>query len=780
MRLKTLRLKNWCQHKSLTVHFRAGINGILGRNGKGKSNLLDALRFVLTGESINAGVKTDNLTWGETKGGVILDFESGDTTYELVRHIDTAKVVLTWKGGKLTKDKEIAAELVKLLGATSKTINDNVLIPQGKINEILELKASERLKEFQATFGLTRMEQAYQLLGSEVNSFTVNTQLPAQLLELAGLLVDTRSQYATLSAAATNLAAVIATLEPAQKVIERAIEVERANRTLQEAEFSIQAAIHESEKQSCALVEAKHLRDRAAQSNDQVAHRLAECTKVVQDAAVFVQLQAANAMATAKAEQARLQLTGPRPAQTEVDALRVLTEQYNQELARLQGMVVNPATRPKLPQELALAEQLHAAHLERARATNPPPKGPELLALEADGVRLATELKGLGTGICSTCKQAVAGGPALVAAKTAELEAARAKWTVLNQAFLDAHQAAVRAADAKALNLAKQLVEFETAGNNAVQQAIYAVQPKREQAAASLVQATTLVQRWDAYESLAAAVRTDLVAPDESEVKEAQLVLTRIEVSKNALMVATSKVESLQAILLNAEETLKRSRAFRASLAEISNAPSAGEIETAKAMLVELSTRRAEQSELNNQLGILKATLDQRERDAARMREQVQREEADAAWVAECRVARDALHYTQLPSSMMREYARLINSRIEFYLKLWEAPFQLRLDDSLAFRAAFPHGETSGSRLSGGQQVVASASFRLAMSDTFAKDVGLLVLDEPSNHLDKENIQHLQQLLLKLKELSAHTGRQILVVTHEASLTGFLDHVVEI
>lgn len=780
MLLETLRLKNWCQHKSLTVHFRPGINGILGRNGKGKSNLLDALRFVLTGESINDGVKTDNLTWGEKKGSVTLDFVAGDTRYELIRHIDSPKVTLTWNDEKLTKDKEVAAELVKLFKATSKTMNDNVLIPQGKINEILNSKPAERIKEFQATFGLTRMEQAYQLLGSEVNSFTVNPQLPAQLLELVNLVLQTRKDYEELGAKADSAVGCIAALEPAEEVIKRAIFAERVSRTLQEAEGSVIIATHESEKASAKHVMAKHHRDHAAQTYDACGYRLAECTKVVQDAAVFAQLQVTNNLARDKAEHARLVLTGPRPAQTEVDALRSLTEQLNQELARLQGMITNPATRPKLPQELVIAEQLHAAHLERASVTNPPPKSPELLALEADGVRLATELKGLGTGICSTCKQAVAGGPALVAAKTAELEAARATWTALNQAFVDAHQAAVRAADAKALNLAQQLVAFETAGVNAVQQAIQAVQPKREQAVAALAQATALAQRWDVYENLASAVRTDLVAPDESEVKEAQLTLTRIEVSKNALMVATSQVESLKAILDSADDALKRAKDFRARQTEITNAPSAEEIENAKAALAELSTRRVELAELDRQLGSLKATLDQRERDATRMREQVAHEEADAAWVEECRVARDALHYTQLPSSMMREYARLINSRIEFYLKLWETPWKFTLDDNLAFRATFAEGETSGSRLSGGQQVVASASFRLAMSDTFAKDVGLLVFDEPSNHLDKENIQHLQQLLLKLKELSAHTGRQILVVTHEASLTGFLDHVVEI
>ncbi len=59
MRLNQVRLKHWCQHKELTVDFQDGLNGILGANGNGKSNLLDAVRFAFTGESVNAGNKAE-------------------------------------------------------------------------------------------------------------------------------------------------------------------------------------------------------------------------------------------------------------------------------------------------------------------------------------------------------------------------------------------------------------------------------------------------------------------------------------------------------------------------------------------------------------------------------------------------------------------------------------------------------------------------------------------------------------------------------------------------
>jgi DNA repair exonuclease SbcCD ATPase subunit len=130
---------------------------------------------------------------------------------------------------------------------------------------------------------------------------------------------------------------------------------------------------------------------------------------------------------------------------------------------------------------------------------------------------------------------------------------------------------------------------------------------------------------------------------------------------------------------------------------------------------------------------------------------------------------------------MMKEYAARINKRIAHYLQVWEAPFRLYLDDSLSFQARFDTGfELPAARLSGGQKIVASTSFRLAMSDTFAKNVGLLILDEPTNHLDKENVVHLQQLLLKLKQFAGTAQRQIIIVTHEEQLVNFFDHTIQL
>jgi DNA repair protein RAD50 len=52
-------------------------------------------------------------------------------------------------------------------------------------------------------------------------------------------------------------------------------------------------------------------------------------------------------------------------------------------------------------------------------------------------------------------------------------------------------------------------------------------------------------------------------------------------------------------------------------------------------------------------------------------------------------------------------------------------------------------------RCSAGQRVLASLVIRLALSETFCLNCGILALDEPTQFLDRDNIESLAQALVK-------------------------------
>ena len=69
-------------------------------------------------------------------------------------------------------------------------------------------------------------------------------------------------------------------------------------------------------------------------------------------------------------------------------------------------------------------------------------------------------------------------------------------------------------------------------------------------------------------------------------------------------------------------------------------------------------------------------------------------------------------------------------------------------------------------KLSGGQRVRASVAFLLAVQSLVIPDVGLLMLDEPSMHLDQESQENLRDLISNLAESLRREEKQLVVVDH--------------
>ncbi|GAV48488.1 hypothetical protein ZYGR_0I07850 [Zygosaccharomyces rouxii] len=78
-------------------------------------------------------------------------------------------------------------------------------------------------------------------------------------------------------------------------------------------------------------------------------------------------------------------------------------------------------------------------------------------------------------------------------------------------------------------------------------------------------------------------------------------------------------------------------------------------------------------------------------------------------------------------------------------------------------------------RCSAGQKVLASIIIRLALSETFGVNCGVIALDEPTTNLDEENIESLARSLHNIIELRRHQKNfQLIVITHDEK---FLNHM---
>ncbi|KAF8627436.1 hypothetical protein AX17_006250 [Amanita inopinata Kibby_2008] len=71
-------------------------------------------------------------------------------------------------------------------------------------------------------------------------------------------------------------------------------------------------------------------------------------------------------------------------------------------------------------------------------------------------------------------------------------------------------------------------------------------------------------------------------------------------------------------------------------------------------------------------------------------------------------------------------------------------------------------------RCSAGQKMLASIIIRLALSDSFSQNCGILALDEPTNALDIENIDALAASLVDIiNERKSHSNFQLVIITHD-------------
>lgn len=97
MRLRTLELTNFRQHAATRFDFEPGITGIVGRNGAGKSTVLEAIAWALYGQAAARGAKDSirNLRAPARAGvRVALTFDLGSHTYRVVRSLATAELYL--------------------------------------------------------------------------------------------------------------------------------------------------------------------------------------------------------------------------------------------------------------------------------------------------------------------------------------------------------------------------------------------------------------------------------------------------------------------------------------------------------------------------------------------------------------------------------------------------------------------------------------------------------------------------------------------------------------
>ena len=171
MYLQEIHLKNICQHVDLSYSFEPGMTGILGRNGTGKTNLLQAVKTSLTGDfsAIHGKRGVINRLAGEKEPAFIrATWRHAGSVFEVLRSVRPDETVLTIGGQSISSVTRVQAELERILEVNTRIIDDYVFVDQGQVTGFLSQQPSERSKAFMYLCGVHRAEKIYQLLGKRL------------------------------------------------------------------------------------------------------------------------------------------------------------------------------------------------------------------------------------------------------------------------------------------------------------------------------------------------------------------------------------------------------------------------------------------------------------------------------------------------------------------------------------------------------------------------------------------------------------------------------------
>jgi len=708
LKIKRLELVDYCQHSDRVIDFSSGVTGIIGSNGKGKSNIINGLRFALRGQSRTAGKKVDDLRWGaKGAGSVVLEFELNGTNIKVERSIKISKAKLRIGGvgdigGRLVEGtKEVNATLEELLGIDGKMIDNTIFVEQGKMEDILFEEPAKRAAGFQSLFKTAYAETLRDRLQTIINDSTV---------------IDYTEEIDRLKSKLKS------TIKP---------QLAEAQEALKKAEAREVKVDHNALQD---LIVAYEVWCRKAQQNKDIQERLSQYR------ATELKL---------KEELERLQPQCDAWAKT-VTALDAEIERGQVELATAEAANLRARDCDSRMAELANIR----AELKKYKSSAP--AKPALTQQQIDEVQHQANTLQMAvmaaeqfiaafdeTGKCSQCG---------AAADKEQVEGKR-KFVAENKPSLDEQLELLRFSKGALANYVRQEQQYTTT--------VAALESQEKQAAAA-VEAFGDVPRYtqDALRQLGITLA--------DKAKE------RGELSKKL-----RDVEELEGKYASTQQTADQLE--KSIEADIVAPCTEDDYSQAKQTIAEATAVNEAITAARGKVDGLEIQREEAEGELAHF----QRKEESARNISHfkslCVKARQVLHRDELPHIVGVKYLTAINQKLSYYLQQLAVGFTAKVLDSYAVECIFSNGKSvPADRLSGGQKVMLSIAFRFAVSELFASELGLLVLDEPTVYLDGDNVDTLARVFEHARTIVGNMGNQLVVVTHEEALMPICDVVVQL
>ncbi len=785
MRLNSLHLVNFRQHADSRIVFDAGLTGIIGPNGSGKTTILEAIAWALYGNTAARGTRESirfNRAPARASVRVELDFDLAGHRYRVVRGLTNAELYLDDASQPIANSITGVTELLqRRLGMTRPEFFNTYFTGQKELNVMAAMGPSDRAKFLSRVLGYEKLRTAQDLVRDHRKLITAETAglrsgMPDRDTVLR-MVQGTRARQAETERRASEAEHARVSAEATlARIAPEWDRLQRERERLQELLADLKVA----ERDQDGLARdgeriANELRD------VEVAHRELEPLRRELDTypAIVAELQQADE---------RYREEGRR--QTLLETEQALAD----ELMRFQERRTRLESAPALEEEVTIALETKRRELEDTQG--------QLEARRTDWVRdrqeAETKLQALRTqfadlrqqrerlvaageeGTCPTCARPLGGGHYQVVLDLlndqAETVRVDGNYFKARLEQLEQMPPEVKALDEQRRNLQQEVGALERRlakvqlAVQELQQVAREVATKEQRRGVLQREIAMIPGGYDADRHAYLKAEVERLSPLDARAarlgalveREPQLMREKARVEDGAAAVfgrlkalreRRDQISFSESTYNGVRERYERA-AIEARGAEVTLASARAEAESAREAVREADARRQELERLQGRLDVL-----QRER---RLHDELDRAYSDLR--------------TDLNFALRPEVSELASA---FLTELTDARYtELELDDQ--YNLIVLEDGVPKPVISGGEEDLANLVLRLAISQMIAERTGqsfsLLILDEVFGSLDEPRRHNVVELLRRLHD----RFEQVIVITHIDSVREGLDRVITV
>lgn len=764
--IKRIKLINWRSHKSTELEFERGSNVLVGKMGAGKSSVINAICFALFGtfpelqrrEATLSNIITDRPT-KQNFAKVELEFIHNNDVYRVERVIyagNKTNEAKLYKNNRLIagpKVSDVNKRIEEILEIDYELFSRAVYSEQNQIDYFLKLNPSERKTKFDELLDIERYEKVRK------NAVTLRNSLRALLESQRGILNEQKKSFSTEEL--SKLQEELTKLNEEIKL--REAELKEHEEKLRDAEKRLSELTKKQE-------EYRKLNNAMLQLKGSIATLKEQLTKIFEELGKEV-----------KANEKELAEQAKRDAEKKLSEL----EEKEKELKELQASI------RELKAKISQIEEENSSIIARLRIKLSYEKiSEELKRIEAKLAELIKEKekneeirKAYEKELTEVRKKIAVERSKIAELKVRleEMEKAKALCPLCKRKLTEEHkEKLLKEFKSSIASSSANIKNFEESEKRLLEN-IEELSKKKEALEKNyneiLEIKMTIINTKQALER---------VEENKKRLQEFSVKLKELEEQESRLASLPDEIKKAQAELERANKeleaiakiaTLNSNEQKLASLEKALRELAFDEQKVREAS-AELEKTRGSIKTLEEKIAGLRALIkekDSRLAELKRKKELIESLETDIKHlenlVEKLGIFINALKATQ---SELRE--NLIESINQAMAELWPKIYPYGDYTALKLRAAETYDllVKSGSRwlavegtLSGGERSAAALTLRIAFSLVLARNLSMLILDEPTHNLDERTVSVLADMI---KNVLPGLVEQIFLITHNKEM----------